>query len=311
MSNPAAVKLIRRYQSNYGIPPDSAVTEEMILRHWELEKSLRKELLDSNAKERWDVFAACYGRLYSELEWLNRLTESESKESPAIRYATWLSVIGQPPQKIYEVGSGKGQLIYYLAQCGFECKATEITRERGARWIPALPNLSWGNSDGVHLEQFEPTDYYDVVCTDQVIEHLHPADLARHFQGVAAILKSGGRYILSTPHVSVGPADVSRVFRLDRSAGMHLKEYDYRELSALLKQSGFGAVKSVVRLPDKIRRLIGRQMNPRVSSGYLSYLCALEKLIARAPHPRVRRKIAQLARLVLFAPEIFLVAEKA
>jgi hypothetical protein len=52
-------------------------------------------------------------------------------------------------------------------------------------------------------------------------------------------------------------------------------------------------------------------MNPRVSSGYLSYLCAVEKLIAGAPHPRLRRKIAQLARLVLFAPEIFLVAEKA
>ncbi|HEX7227717.1 MAG TPA: hypothetical protein VF353_08075, partial [Candidatus Binatia bacterium] len=66
-----------------------------------------------------------------------------------------------------------------------------------------------------------------------------------------------------------------------------------------------------IRLPDKVRRLIARQMNPRVSSGYLSYLCAVEKLIARAPHPRLRRKIAQLARLVLFAPEIFLVAEKA
>src|SRR5918993_4828311 len=118
MSNPAAVKLIQRYQSNYGIPPDSGVTEEMILRHWELEKSLRKALLESNANERRDVFGACYGRLYGELDWLNRLTESENKESPAIRYATWLSVIGQPPQKIYEVGSGKGLLISHLARCG-------------------------------------------------------------------------------------------------------------------------------------------------------------------------------------------------
>jgi SAM-dependent methyltransferase len=310
MSNPASIRLIRRYRSNYGISPDSAITEEMILRHWELEKSLRKELLESNANERCDVFAACYGRLYSELEWLNRLTESENKESPATRYATWLSVIGQPPQRVYEIGSGKGELIYYLAQWGFDCKATEITRERGARWIPALANLSWGNSDGVHLERFEPANHYDVVFTDQVIEHLHPDDLAGHFQGVAAILKPGGRYILSTPHVSIGPADVSRVFRLAKPAGMHLKEYDYRELSALLQQSGFGVVKSVIRLPDKIRRLIGRQMHPRVSSGYLPYLCAVEKLIARAPHHRVRRKIAQLARLVFFAPEIFLVAEK-
>jgi hypothetical protein len=39
MSNPAALKRIQRYQSNYGIPPDSAVTVEMILRHWELGKA--------------------------------------------------------------------------------------------------------------------------------------------------------------------------------------------------------------------------------------------------------------------------------
>ena len=302
--------LIERYQSNYGISPGSLITEEMILRHWELEKSLRKELLESNANERGDVFAACYSRLYSELEWLNRLTDSQRKESPAIRYATWLSVIGQPPQKIYEVGSGNGQLIGYLAQCGFECKGTEITRERGARWSPKMANLFWGNSDGVHLEQFEPVNHYDVVLTDQVIEHLHPDDLPRHFHGVAAILKQGGRYILSTPHVSVGPADLSRVFGLDKSAGMHLKEYDYRELSSLLKQAGFNPIKSVIRLPHKVRHLMGRQPHPRLSSVYLSYLTAVEKLIARAPHPGVRRKIAQVARLVLFAPEIFLVAEK-
>jgi hypothetical protein len=135
-------KLIRRYQSNYGISLDSAITEEMILRHWNLEKILRKELLESDANERCDVFAACYSRLYSELDWLNRVTDSQTQELPALRYATWLSVIGKPPQKVYEIGSGKGQLIYYLAQCGFECKATEITRERGARWIPgATPTV--------------------------------------------------------------------------------------------------------------------------------------------------------------------------
>jgi SAM-dependent methyltransferase len=310
MSSPAMSKLIRRYQSNYGISLDSAITEEMILRHWNLEKILRKELLESDANERCDVFAACYSRLYSELDWLNRVTDSQTQELPALRYATWLSVIGKPPQKVYEIGSGKGQLIYYLAQCGFECRATEITRERGARWIPALPNLSWGNSDGVHPERFEPANHYDVVVTDQVVEHFHPDDLAGHFRGVAAILKSGGRYILSTPHVSVGPADVSRVFRLDKSAGMHLKEYDYGELSGLLKRTGFGAVKSVIRLPAKVGHLIGAQLRPRVSSGYLSYLCAVERLIARASPPAMRRKIAQLARLVLFAPEIFLVAKK-
>jgi len=303
-------ELVRRYKTNYGIAPESFVTEQMVLTHWELEKTLRRELLGSNPDNRWDIFATCYSRLYSELDWLNRLTAIDTKAAPSTMYRNWLQLIGEPPQKIYEVGSGKGGLIYYLAQCGFVCRATEITRERGQQWIPTQANLTWGNSDGVHLERFEPANSYDVIVSDQVIEHLHPDDLGLHFSGAARILKERGRYIFSTPHVSVGPADVSRVFQMDKAAGMHLKEYAYREIYHLLKQSGFASVKSVLRLPVKIDRLIGHPLRPRVSSLYLFYLCLLESLLAKVWRPEFRRKAAQVARVVLFAPEIFLVARK-
>ncbi len=72
IEEPRGQELIDRYKRNYNIPTDAEITEEMILVHWELEKRLTKELLESTPENRWDVFERCYGTLYSELWWLNK-----------------------------------------------------------------------------------------------------------------------------------------------------------------------------------------------------------------------------------------------
>ena len=190
MREPRGQELIDRYKKNYNIPTDAEITEEMFLAHWELEKRLTKELLQSNPENRWEVFERCYSTLYSELWWLNQFGGANRTLLPSQLYKNWLYLIGPPPKKNYEVGSGKGDLIAYLASCGFECRATEITRERGKKYISEHPYLSWAISDGVHLERFEAPTSYDVVISDQVIEHLHPDDLYEHFKGVLSILSS-------------------------------------------------------------------------------------------------------------------------
>ncbi|NQE52736.1 hypothetical protein C5S29_04015 [ANME-1 cluster archaeon GoMg3.2] len=198
MIEPRDQELIDRYKKNYNMPDDAEVTEEMILRHWELEKRLAKELLASNPENRWEIFECCYSTLYSELWWLNQFIEIGSTISSSQRYKNWVELVGEPPKKIYEIGSGRGEMITYLASCGFKCRATEITRERGKKYVSEPPYLSWGISDGVHLGRFEPPNSYDVVISDQVIEHLHPDDLYEHFKGALSILSSGGRYIFAT-----------------------------------------------------------------------------------------------------------------
>ena len=65
----------------------------------------------------------------------------------------------------------------YLASLGFKCRATEISHERGQKHVSESPNLSWDISDGVHLNRFEETNSFDIVISDQVVEHLHPDDL--------------------------------------------------------------------------------------------------------------------------------------
>ena len=310
MRKPRGQELIDRYKKNYNMPTDAEITEEMILRHWELDKRLTQELLESKPENRWKTFERCYNVLYNELWWLNRFIGAGSTISPSQRYKNWVDLIGQPPKKIYEVGSGKGEMITYLASCGFKCRATEITRERGKKYVSEHSNLSWGISDGVHLNRFEAPNYYDVVISNQVIEHLHPDDLYEHFKGVFSILSNGGRYIFATPHRYEGPSDVSKIFKCDKPMGMHLKEYTYEELKEMLERAGFKNIQAVLGIPIKVTKLSGIYIKPKASRIYLAYLCVVEKLISLLPHQTFRRKAARLLMFILFSPNVFIIAQK-
>lgn len=306
MKEPRGKELIDRYKKNYNISHDVEITEEMILNHWELEKSLTSELSKSNPENRWEVFEKCYNTLYRELWWLNMSINTSNKMLPSQRYKLWVELIGKPPKKIYEVGSGKAELISYLASCGFECKATEITKERGKKYALEYSNLSWGISDGIRLDRFESPGSYDVVISDNVIEHLHPDDIAEHFKNVNSILSSGGRYFIITPHKHMGPADISKIFNYDTPIGMHLKEYTYQEIKNSLEKAGFNDIYAVFHIPIKITQLCGIYIKPKIASTYLNYSCAVEKLISLLPYQSLRRK----AMIFFFIPDIFIVAKK-
>ncbi|BAZ42342.1 putative methyltransferase [Calothrix sp. NIES-4101] len=313
MNEPRGLELIERYKKNYGIAEEAILTEEMILQHWELEKQLTHELLQSKPESRWETFEKCYTTLYEKLEWLNRLIDSEKEvENPDAKYAEWIRLIGSPPKKIYEVGSGRGEMITYLAKQGYECRATEVTRERGEKWVTSIPNLIWAVSDGVNLERFEPANTYNVVISDQVIEHLHPDDLIEHFKGVLEILVPGGRYIFRTPHVHSGPSDISRVFKCEKAMGMHLKEYTYREVAIKLKQAGFKHIQTTTPNSRKIKHILGPYYNSNVvHTIYLNYYYVVESLIKLLPTQEMRVKAVEKAsRISPFLGQVTIIAEK-
>jgi SAM-dependent methyltransferase len=303
-------ELVRRYKANYGIPDRAPITEEMVLHHWALERRLTTELLSSDPASRWNVFERCYSTLYSELPWLNELSGAASTESAVNEAEDWSGLIGPPPRRVYEIGSGKGRLAAALADRGYECTATEITRERGQKWTADRHTLRWTVADGVHLDNFERREWYDAVISDQMIEHLHPDDLVPHFVGAYAILKARGRYVFATPHAFAGPSDVSRVFGRDRPEGMHLKEYTYRELQDAVSAAGFNRIDAVFRGPGAVRARCGRAVRPTSSRTYFLYLRVVERAIARLPHHQ-RRQAARVLRLCLWPSGMTLVATKA
>lgn len=311
MKEPRGQELINRYRWNYGIRADASITEEMILEHWNLERCLTKELLGSNPENRWETFERCYTTLYSRIDWLNQYIDSDKKISPDQRYHDWAYLIGKPPKKIYEIGSGKGDMISYLATIGHKCQGTEITRERGKIHVRENPNLSWDISDGVHFERFEIPGSYNVVVSDQVIEHIHPDDLSEHFKGVLSILSKDGKYIFATPHVWYGPWDISKVFKYDKAMGMHLKEYTYQEIKELSAAAGFRQIYAVHKAPWNISRLFHlKKDSPKISRFYLSYLCLVEKLFSLIPRRLISRRMQNFGRAAQFCPNIFVVAQK-
>ncbi len=311
---PRGQELIRRYKDNYNLPPDAEITEEMILRHWDLEKRLTARLLASTPETRRLEFISCYSELYAELSWL---TEHDADIDPLEvdeDYACWLLVLGTPPKSIYEIGSGEGKLVRYLSGLGFTCKATEITQERGKQ-ARDTPNLTWGTTDGIHLDEFEPVSSYDAVISGQVIEHFHPDDIFTHFTSARKILRSGGIYVFNTPHTYTGPHDVSRIFKCSETKGMHLREYTYRELINVAANAGFSKVFSV--LPNRFRRLVAGNKNLNAAKielyglAFLNTMLLSEKLLATIPSPILRKSSAEILRKTkLFNQHIFLVARK-
>ena len=311
MPEPRGQELVERYKKNYHISPEAEITEEMVLSHWELEKRLTGEILESSRENRWEVTDRCYTELYSRLDWLNKYCNTTDCLPEEKKFHRWSSLLGKAPLSVYEIGSGKGELISFLAKSGHRCKGTEITRERGKKYTLEGSNLSWGTSDGVHLEGFEEANSFDVVISSHVVEHLHPDDLGEHLANVRGILKEGGHYLLTTPHGYIGPGDISAVFKRERTMGMHLKEYTFREMREALKRAGFRKVSAVWSLiPQGICRTLGVSINPRRSRLYLSYLCFLEGFLGRIPSQSVRRVVSLLAVGLFFEPFIFLMAEK-
>jgi len=307
---PGGQDLINRYKRNYDIGDNIEISEEMILCHWELEKDLARKLLGSTSQNRWETFKRCYTSLYSELYWLNQSEESEACDVLSLkRFSLWPEIIGGPPKKIFEVGPGRGELISYLANGGYMCRGMEITEERGENQVFSCRNLSWGVGDGIHLDQFEKCSTYDVVISNQVIEHMHPDDLVEHFTSVRSILADEGRFIFTTPHKYFGPSDISRVFKHKKPLGMHLKEYSYKELHSLLLQSGFKNVYAFFRMPQKLAKVTGMLVKPRKSSMYFWYLSAVESALSVVSKETIRKNLSIISKIILFPTNIFISAE--
>jgi len=290
--------VVTKYRNNYHLGPE--IGKDEVRRHWELESSLTRELLASSKDDRWAVFERCYTELYSKLPWLNR-----KDNQPPDRYWTWARLISKE-SKVFEIGSGTAGLLRYLASQGYECVATEITQERGAKHSKDTGGLIWHVTDGVNLTKFEQPESYDAVLSSQVIEHLHPDDVLEHFSSVREILKPNGQYVFDTPHAGDGPNDLSVVFGFQRPVCMHLKEYDFVELGSIIRRAGFAKVKAVI--------FRGRpfKIGPSASEWFYRYCCAWDYAIRMIRlSPDKERRLRKVLRPLFFVPtNIWMVAVK-
>ena len=259
--------------------------------------ALTEQLLSSRPDNRTAIWVESYDRLYHDLPWLTGAPPASATNTD-LEFSHFLKLI-PVGANVIEIGSGAGSLSRYLTEHGRPCVATDITEERGG--TRTNDSVEWHATDGVHLDDYEDRRQYDVVLSTQVIEHLHPDDVERHFRGAFGLLKPGGSYVFNTPHLFMGPADLSRVFAYDRARFMHLKEYTHAELGALARRAGFGRLRAVYVPPAPVRAKL-----PLILRGrwLYTYLTAMERLIGGRSVPK------PILRALLFHCDVFLVAIK-
>lgn len=270
--------LVKRYRRHYQIPDSVPLTQDHLRHHLIVEMEVTRELLASSPESRRETFARGYARIYEELWWFNVAEDAAGETAVDIR--PWVAMIG-PPCRVYEVGSGQGAMARALARAGYDVVATDISAERGGDRV-AEENVTWGETDGVHLDRFAQPRSFGAVISDQMVEHLHPDDFVTHLRTARALLRPRGRYVFKTPHGPTGPYDASLPFGFPTALGTHLHEYSFGERVAALREAGYAQV-----LAERPSR-----GGPRASAGYARYLVEAETQLQRLPLP-VRRQVVK------------------
>lgn len=209
------------------------------LRHqYEVEKDLHRRLMESTRENRPQLFSQLYGELFERVKDHPRLTRRETEEDSRQAVEARMKLL-RPYLKgvktFMEVAPGDCRLAYKVCESVEKVIAIDISDQSGEkRDVPE--NFELVIYDGYELGV--PENSVDMAFSYQFLEHIHPEDHEYHFETVYRVLKPGGLYIFDTPHLYSGPHDASRGFTYIHE-GMHLKEWTYREMFALVKKTGF------------------------------------------------------------------------
>lgn len=247
---------------------------EKVIAQYEYERAAAQRLLQASRDERRHLYTSIYEELFRQFP-----DHPELAVDPAFRWQRVQEQVAKVrhlchPQMVFlEIGAGDCRFAYAIARYVKQVYALEVTGAKLPEETPPPSNFQLLLFNGFELPL--PDASVDFAYTNQVIEHLHPEDAAYHLQEVYRVLRPGGRYLCITPHRFVGPRDISRYFTREATA-LHLKEYTYRELSHLMRQSGF----------HKQAALVGQRVVP------LAPVLMLERALGCLPYD-LRKSLAR------------------
>lgn len=245
---------LARFSRETGIP------EENLLRAFEIEREFHARVLaepDAAARKRLyrEVYEAVHP-LYGETAEVS--PESSCAKDRFVRLFRW-ELEGM---SVLDVGCGQGHFLFGVARLLRHGALVGIDTS-----APVLPKDA-GGVRFVHADiiDFDLGETFDVVFSDNVLEHVAPQDLPAHLASVRRALR-GGRFIVLTPSRLFGPCDVTRIIDSSYtgrvpSQGTHLNESTYGELIATFRGAGFRDFRTVCPVP-KVRFLLPRfRMRP-------------------------------------------------
>lgn len=221
------------------IPPDRTV--EQVRRHYEAEKEIVARLRTATRAERSLMYRTMYDELFAKVPDHPRLRahlDPEQFERRNLQKFSYVAPYVASTDTFAEFAPGDCAFARFMCSKVHEVYAYDISEQTLTR-DPPPNNFHFVVYDGYTLQSIDGK--FDVVFSDQFIEHLHPEDVGEHFALVHRALKHGGRYVFRAPHRFLGPHDVSKYFSRTPE-GFHLCEPTYSRCLRICRELGFGRV---------------------------------------------------------------------
>lgn len=257
-----------------------------IREHYEIERELADRLREAPAEARLKLYPEVYDELFRRVPDHPQHAWKDDPATRALEVETQLRVLApylRADSTYMEIGAGDCALALAVAGRARRVYAVDVSAEITAG-LPQTRSFELVLSDGVSIPV--PAGTVDLAYSNQLMEHLHPADAEAQLRNIHAALAPGSAYVCTTPHRLYGPSDISAGFD-EVASGFHLHEYTVAELRSLCGRVGFARMRFILWL--RWRGLAVPTALP----------IALERLLAPLPH-RLRARIgsSQLQRLL-------------
>jgi 2-polyprenyl-3-methyl-5-hydroxy-6-metoxy-1,4-benzoquinol methylase len=241
---------LERVSRETGVPADKLV------RAFRIEKAFHESALLETDTERLNRMARdVYGELHSLLGKLSESTEATSEH----RIETFRPEL--EGKSVLDLGCGEGALLRKLAEMLPHKELVGV--DFVGAGLPASDAAVRFVADDI--VEFDAGAKFDVVVSDNVLEHIAPRRLDAHIASVRRHLADGGLFLVITPNRLFGPTDMTRIVDNTRTNRVpaqcaHLNEMTCGELIAVLRRHGFRHFRTM--LPKGRRRFPHVRISP-------------------------------------------------
>jgi SAM-dependent methyltransferase len=219
------------------LPPNRSI--EQVKNHYLVEKAIAERLKKATRAERKVLYATMYDELFRKVPDHPRLTKRQSAQLNSKANISKFALVRKflkETDNFIEFGPGDCRFAFEVAKHVKHVYGVDLSDQRNPDDI-VPDNFQLIVYDGYDLDKIE-NNTIDLVFSDQLIEHIHPADTKLHFELVHRLLKDGGQYVFRTPNFLTGPHDVSQYFSYEPEC-FHLKEWTYTEIKKVIMDSGY------------------------------------------------------------------------
>jgi SAM-dependent methyltransferase len=242
--------------------------KETLVKAFEIECELHSRIIEERDPA---VRERLYFEAYEKVHQLHKTMDSYDR-SPDIARKTKLVKLFRKElegKSILDVGCGNGAFLQSVD--------TNLQHERlvGIDISPIILPQQHQNVEFLqgNIINFKMDYKFDVVFSDNVMEHIAAADIPAHLQAIRNLLVQGGTFIVVMPNRLFGPHDITRIIDTTytnqvQACGGHLNETTYTDIISTLEKQGFSSFKTVIPISPVKYYLPNVRISPRIVQAF-------------------------------------------